>query len=148
MPSRRTDPEDFAEYQGWLAQVDLWPRRGEESVSIWGMNPSHAISAYRKLLRWADLRGNAESVPRTPLAMALLQQAVGSMVVYAADLPPAPLGDLAHPLSGVTLEAAYDALVALQRATDAAGKPLHILNRARILRDALTNPKEETTHGG
>lgn len=141
------NPELFADYTPYLAQVGSWPSidQGHELTPVWSMTPQHAISAYRKLLRWAAQRTyeqaspSYEAVQRSPLAMALLNQAVGFEVLYADDLPPAPLGDVAHPLSDVTLEAVFDALSELDAHTTAAGgKPVHILSRARVLHDALT----------
>lgn len=143
-------PEEFEDYQHWIGQVDAWPSsKAGEQISIWNMNPSHAISAYRKLLRWAIQRPpqlaspDYEDVKRSPLAMALLNQAVGFEVVYSDDLPEVGLdGRVVDPFTDVDLERAYDALVELDAHQAASGRPLHILTRARVLHAALTRKED------
>ena len=136
------------DYSNYLSQVDAWPSEGaEEDVSIWNMSAQHAIAAFHKLNRWADNQRDwtRVSVRRTNLAQALLEQAVGEKVVYAADLAPAPLDGAPHPLADVPLESVYDALLVLDRASTMAaadGKALHPITRARIVLDELT---KETT---
>lgn len=139
-----SENEAFTNYARYLAQIDQWPSLDKADVSIWSMTPQHALSAFHKLLRWgaSQPRTDYSDLRRTPLAMALLEQAVGTKVLYADDLPPAPLGGLAHPLSEVALETVYDALKALEETSNTGSTPLHPITRARIVHAHLT---KETT---
>ena len=113
-------------YGPYLGQVDRWPSEKEgEAISVHEMNPAHAINAYRKLCDWAVEAGHGVSVKRTPLAMALLQRAVGEPVLYADDVPDTPA-------SGVLdLESAYDILATIDDYQ--INSSLHPIARARML---------------
>jgi len=134
--------KELPDYASHLSQSSHWPRE-EGDVPIHEMNAGHAINAYHLLRRWA-MDGhwpgnNASRVIHTPLAMALLQQAVGVTVVYSDDLPPAPpvddaeLDDNAYSVH-LDLEKCFDALEAISDHT-------HPVTRAReLLRSLVFTP--------
>jgi hypothetical protein len=76
-----TEDEQTIDYTKYLNQSLVWPSYdNNENLRILDMHVAHAIRAYRKL--------NRECVEsyQSKLSMALLKQAIGEEVVYAADV--------------------------------------------------------------
>ena len=100
-------------YAAYLRQDRIWPSTSAgEDVEIVGMHPAQAINSYHRLLAGMDDRDAPvnRGVYSSPLALALLEQAVGESVVYAADViedSPAPV-----PFE-FTLEECFDLLADL-----------------------------------
>ena len=77
------------DYLSFLHQGLLWPSSSAgEVVEISGMHPAQAINSYHRLLANMDDRTNVmnRSVYNSPLAQALLEQAVGEKVTFTADI--------------------------------------------------------------
>lgn len=80
-------PQAF--YAAYLRQDTTWPSSSAGGdIEISSMHPAQAINSYHRLLEGMDDRSAPvnRGVYSSPLAMALLTQAVGEAVVYAADL--------------------------------------------------------------
>lgn len=130
-------------YAPYLGQSAHWPseRYGGQTLSIHSMNPGHAINSYQKLLKWATPAWDEREARRTPLAMALLRQAVGVGILYEDDQPEAPHVDdfTADPeglRGGATLEDAFDILERVYEHHPELDK-LHPVTRARALVRAM-----------
>lgn len=84
MPGSRYEPQEFADYEPFLTQERSWPSPDGTNHAIESMSPQHAISAYRKLCRWADERPSGgfigvggREMRKTILGQALINQALG-----------------------------------------------------------------------
>lgn len=125
-------PQAF--YAPYLRQSTLWPSisRGED-VSIDGMHPAQAINSYHRLLAGMDDRSAPinRGVYSSPLAMALLEQAVGEAVIYVADVETPEV--YAPPLEFST-EECFDILSAIDRLSE----DMHPIKRAYALQRMLT----------
>lgn len=121
---------DQLPYGPYLGQVDRWVSTSKDNdtveLSIHELSPGHAVNAYRKLCDWSHQPGMPleMDIKRTPLAMALLQRAVGEPVLYADDQQDVPITEL------VTLEACFDWLATLD---DFDPVTSHPITRARAL---------------
>lgn len=137
------------DYQRYLGQSDMWPSESKDTVKIYSMAHGHAVNALHKLIEWGkedDRWGQQPEMHlrRTPLAMALLKQAVGEPVIYAEDLPEAPLERFDKVVAEhddsiavrIDLEDCYDALVKVSEYDNATPIP-HPVTRARVLFRAL-----------
>ena len=143
------DIDSIEAYEPYLGQANHWPRfelgkTRPDLHLVHEMNPGHAINAYRKLTRLAGGCYPRPHVKRTPLAMALLEQAIGDPVLYTDDQPQVSLegethGGLDVHLTELTLEACFDALARVDAIVPTDGKPPHPITRARVLLAELTN---------
>lgn len=119
-------PGSSPEYHEYLFQDRLWPSADKdgEVVDIDLMHPAHAINAFHRLTAGCDDRSDPanDMVYSSPLALALLEQAVGTRVAYA---DPASAG------VDVTLEDCFD-IVKVIDATEG-----HPITRARRLQALL-----------
>lgn len=73
-------------YFEYLFQTERWPSTNDgEEVDIDLMHPAHAINAFHRLTAGCDDRSDPanDMVYSSPLALALLEQAVGEKVTYA-----------------------------------------------------------------
>jgi hypothetical protein len=111
---------DF-DYTPFLGQVSHWPHfidkdTSPDQVMIFEMAPGHAINALHKLIRWAREQWSEQEIRRTPLAMALLNQAVGASVLYEVDQVEVPhIDDIV--LAGerlLNVEDAYDIITKMK----------------------------------
>jgi hypothetical protein len=79
-------PGSAPDYHLWLYQTEKWPSADkDELLDIALMHPAHAINAFHRLTAGCDDRSDPanDMVYSCPLALALLEQAVGEKVVYA-----------------------------------------------------------------
>lgn len=133
------------DYGEWAHQTQEWPREGAliAPMPIEQMPPAHAINAYRKFCSWFQDNhsrfdvNSPEEAARTPLARALLAQAVGRPVVYVDDLPtmpvePSNLGALDVVGARLSLEMVYDAVVETENID-------HPVTRARVILSTIKN---------
>lgn len=130
-------PQAF--YAPYLRQDVIWPSSSAgEDVPIASMHPAHAISAYHRLLAGMDDRSAPinRGVYSSPLALALLEQAVGEAVIYLADVAEKEFAPVPFEFS---LEECFDVLAEM-RAYDSGvrnGEP-HPVKRAKHLQSLLT----------
>ena len=133
-------PGTAPDYVPYLYQSNLWPSASaEQDVPIFGMHPAQAINAFHRLTAGCDDRSDPanDMVYTSPLALALLSQAVGEDVVYGTSVQDAES-------FGITLEECYDILSIIDRMEanhTEANKHLHPIARARrleaLIKDAL-----------
>lgn len=115
------------ELRQYIHQDRHWPSESRGIVEITGMDPIHAFNALRQLR--SQLLHDWPEVQRTPLAMALLEQA------FEGKIPSILVR--AEPPSQLSLEDVFDALQELDD-VEGPGKNLHPITRARIVHERLT----------
>lgn len=106
-------PQPF--YGAYLRQDQIWPSTSAgEDVQISSMHPAQAINSYHRLLAGMDDRSAPinRGVYSSPLALALLEQAVGEAVLYASDVLEEMDSTAAVPFE-FTLEECFDLLADL-----------------------------------
>src|SRR5690349_18399716 len=93
----------------YLRQGHVWPSESQgEDLPIYEMKPPYALNAWRKLRDEAHEEERWHQVRLTPLAQALLRQALDTEVVFSDTLAPAPL----FAEDDALLERCFDALAA------------------------------------
>jgi len=125
-----------------LGQVHVYPSESKGRLAILEMRPEHALNAWRLLREDAGERWDPV-VKRSPLAGALLRQALGEDMLFAEDQSESPLF-LEDTVAGqdVLLERCYDGLMAIDRLMQET--PIHVIAQARIIA-RYVNPKESNT---
>lgn len=114
----------------FIHQRQVWPSASKhELVDLDAMHPSHALSAYRKLV---DI---SEHYRDTSLAYALLEYAVGQRVIYADDVPES--ADVPPVYVVPTLPECFDVMDKLVSVM-ATSPYSHPVSQAMFLRDLLT----------
>lgn len=120
-------PGSAAAYFEYLYQDQLWPSADNdgEVVDIAAMHPAHAINAFHRLTAGCDDRSDPSNdmVYSCPLALALLEQAVGEKITYAETLSATGLD--------VSLEDCFDIVKVIDRTQG------HPIARARALQTML-----------
>lgn len=122
-----------------LGQIHVYRSESKGRLMIIEMSPMHALAAWRKLREEAGERWDPV-VRRSPLAAALLKQALEEDILFAEDMAPAPLFlDSPDLDEDDLLERCFDGLAAI----DALGH-MHPVRRARVLALYLRDQKETT----
>lgn len=134
-------------YREYMDQSRWWPSASAgEAVLIDAMHPAQAINSFHRLVAGMNDRDDIVNrlVYDCPLALALLEQAVGEKVSYTADIREYEVMHVPSP--GPSLEECYDILKVMDHfEADAtqAHERTHPISRARKLSDlihlALTN---------
>lgn len=139
-------PQPF--YGPYLRQDRIWPSTSAGAdVEINAMHPAQAINSYHRLLAGMDDRSAPinRGVYSSPLALALLHQAVGEAVTYTADVEEDEFAPVPFEFN---LEECFDILadLAFYDQDVSCGKvSRHPIKRAKFLQSRLNRIQGEKT---